>query len=142
MPLWTLQQVGCSRNTWFANLSRIGSIPSAGGVLREADRARKPESKVRVWSRSLDPIDSIGQLLSITVRRNTPAEGISWLLRPSHVYRRRAMTYVMEKLSMSASLLANFHLSMASHRRVEFDRTPAIEYALSRSYRLCKAGLR
>jgi hypothetical protein len=50
-----------------------GCIPSAGSVLREADR---PESKVRVWSRSLDPIDSIGQLLSITVGRNVPAEGI------------------------------------------------------------------
>ena len=42
-------------------------------LLREADRAR---TKVRVWSRSLDPIDSIGQLLSITVGRNTPAEEI------------------------------------------------------------------
>ena len=52
------------------------SIPSAGSVLREADCARTPESKVRVWLRSLDPIDSIGQLLSITVGRNIPAEGI------------------------------------------------------------------
>jgi len=32
------------------------------------------------------------------------------------------MTYLMEKLSMSASLLANPHSSMASRRRVEFDR--------------------
>jgi hypothetical protein len=55
---------------------RRAAIPSAGGVLREADSARTPESKVRVWSRSLDPIDSIGQLLSISVGRNTPAEGI------------------------------------------------------------------
>ena len=31
--------------------------------------ARIPESKIRVWSRSLDPIDSIGWLLSITVGR-------------------------------------------------------------------------
>ena len=44
---------------------RTSYIPSASGVL---------ESKVRVWSRSPDPIDSIGQLLSITVGRNTPAE--------------------------------------------------------------------
>ena len=29
--------------------------------------ARTLESKARVWSRSLDPIDSIGWLLSITV---------------------------------------------------------------------------
>jgi hypothetical protein len=36
------------------------AIPSAGSVLREADRARTPESKVRVWLGSLDPIDSIG----------------------------------------------------------------------------------
>ena len=52
------------------------------------------------------------------------------------------MTYFMEKLSMSAGLLANPHSSMASHTRVEFDRMFAIEYALSRSYRLCKAGSR
>jgi hypothetical protein len=52
------------------------SIPSAGDVLREVDRARTLESKVRVWLRSLDLIDSIGQSLSITVGRNTPAEGI------------------------------------------------------------------
>ena len=53
------------------------------------------------------------------------------------------MTYLIEKLSMSASLLANFHSSIASHRRMEFGRMFAIEYALSRSYRLCrvKAGL-
>ena len=57
----------------------VESIPSAGSVLREADRARTPESKVRVWSRSLDPIDSIGQLLSITVGRIVPAEGIPLL---------------------------------------------------------------
>ena len=48
-------------------------IPSAGSVLREADRARTPEC---VWSRSLDPIDSIGRILSITVGRIVPAEGI------------------------------------------------------------------
>lgn len=42
------------------------AIPSAGSALPEADRART----------SLDPIDSIGQLLSITVGRNVPAEGI------------------------------------------------------------------
>ena len=36
-------------------------------LLRLMDRAR---------TRSLDPIDSIGQLLSITEGRNTPAEGI------------------------------------------------------------------
>jgi hypothetical protein len=39
------------------------------------DRARTPESKVRVWSESLDPIDSIGQSLSITVGRNAPGKG-------------------------------------------------------------------
>ena len=33
------------------------SLPLVGLYL---DRARTPESKVRVWSRSLDPIDSIG----------------------------------------------------------------------------------
>jgi hypothetical protein len=47
--------------------------PSAGGVLREVDRARTPESQARVNSRRLDPID---QLLSITAGRNTSAEGI------------------------------------------------------------------
>ena len=35
-----------------------------------------PESKVRVRSRSLDPIDSIGWFLSITVGLNPPAKGI------------------------------------------------------------------
>ena len=40
------------------------------------DRARTPESKVRVLARNLDPIDSIGQPLSITIGRNTLAEGI------------------------------------------------------------------
>ena len=45
-------------------------------TVRELDRARTPKSKVRVWSLSLDPIDSIGQLLSITVGRNIPLEGI------------------------------------------------------------------
>ena len=39
----------------------ISIIPSTGDVLREVDRARTPESRVRVWSRSLDPIDSVGQ---------------------------------------------------------------------------------
>jgi hypothetical protein len=29
-------------------------------TVRELDRARTPESKVLVWSQSLDPIDSIG----------------------------------------------------------------------------------
>ena len=47
--------------------------PFAGGVLREVDRARTPESQVRVNSRRLDPVD---QLLSITAGRNTLAEGI------------------------------------------------------------------
>ena len=46
-------------------------IPSAGSVLREL---RTP--KIRVWSRSLNPIDSIGWLLSIIVGLNLPAEGI------------------------------------------------------------------
>ena len=41
---------------------------------------RTPEKKVRVWSRSPDLIDSIGQLLSITVGRNVPAEGIESFL--------------------------------------------------------------
>ena len=52
------------------------SIPSPGSVLRELDRARTPESKIRAWSRSLDPIDSIGWLLSITVGHTLPGEGI------------------------------------------------------------------
>ena len=52
------------------------------------------------------------------------------------------MTYLMEKLSMSADLLANRYSGMAIYTRVEFDRMFAIEYALSRSYRLCKVGLR
>ena len=34
-------------------------IPSPSSVLRELDRARAPESKIRVWSRSLNPIDTI-----------------------------------------------------------------------------------
>ena len=54
----------------------ISFYPSGGDVLRELDRARTPESKVRVWSRSLDSIDSIGWLLSITVGLNPPAKGI------------------------------------------------------------------
>jgi hypothetical protein len=76
-----------SQNTRYILDSRLGatlgatkvlqrSIPSAGSVLRNLDRARTPESKIRVWSRSLDPIDSIGWLLSITVGPNLPAEGI------------------------------------------------------------------
>ena len=40
--------------------------------LRELDRARTPESQ------SLDPIDSIGQPLSITVGRNAPGEGLAF----------------------------------------------------------------
>ena len=56
--------------------SEFYSIPSAGSVLRELDRARTLESKIRAWSRSLDTIDSIGWLLSITVVLNPPAEGI------------------------------------------------------------------
>ena len=55
---------------------RISFIPSNGGILRELNRARTPQLKVRVWSRSLNPMDSISQLLSITVGRNTPLEGI------------------------------------------------------------------
>jgi hypothetical protein len=51
---------------------------SPGDVLRELDRARTPESKVRVWSQSLDPIDSIGQPLSITVGRNARGEGLAF----------------------------------------------------------------
>ena len=51
-------------------------IPSAGRAPRKLDRARTPESKVRVRSRSLDPIDSIGWLLPITVGPILPAEGI------------------------------------------------------------------
>ena len=35
-------------------------VPLHFPVVRELDRARTPESKVRVLSRSLDPIDSIG----------------------------------------------------------------------------------
>jgi hypothetical protein len=60
-----------------ARSSTRSPIPSAGSVLREADRARTSESKVRVWSGSLDPIDSIGQLLSIIVGQNVLAEGIA-----------------------------------------------------------------
>ena len=44
--------------------------PSPGDVLRELDRARTPES--------LDPIDSIGRPLSITVGRNAPGEGLAF----------------------------------------------------------------
>ena len=55
---------------------KIFTIPSAGKVLRELGRARTPELKIRVWSRSLDPINSIGWLLSITVGPNLLAEGI------------------------------------------------------------------
>ena len=43
----------------------ISIIPSTGDVLREVDRARTPESRVRVWSRSLDPIDSVASLIGI-----------------------------------------------------------------------------
>ena len=46
---------------FLTRLVSITAIPSAGSVL---------------WSRNLDSIDSIGQFLSITVGRNTPAEGI------------------------------------------------------------------
>ena len=35
-------------------------ISSADSVLQELHRARTLESKIRVWSRSLDPIDFIG----------------------------------------------------------------------------------
>ena len=59
-----------------ACVRKTSYIPSPGDVLRGLYRARTPESKVRVWSWSPDPIDPIGQLLSITVGRNTPAEGI------------------------------------------------------------------
>jgi len=52
------------------------TIPSSSDVLQELDRARTLESKIRVWSRSLDPIDSIGWLVSITVG-NPPAEGMT-----------------------------------------------------------------
>jgi hypothetical protein len=38
----------------------IKLIPCNVEVLLEVVRAGTPESKVRVWSRSLDPIDSIG----------------------------------------------------------------------------------
>ena len=38
---------------------------------------RTPELKIRVWSWSLDPIDSIGWPLSIAIGLNLPAEGIS-----------------------------------------------------------------
>lgn len=55
----------------------LQGISSAGSVLRELNRARTLESKIRVWPRSLDPIYSIGQPLSITEGRNTLAEGYS-----------------------------------------------------------------
>lgn len=32
----------------------VAIIPSAGDALREADRARTLESKIRVWRRSID----------------------------------------------------------------------------------------
>jgi len=57
-------------------------IPSPGDVLRELECARTLESKVLVWSQSLDPIDSIGQPLSITVGRNAPGEGIEMFIEP------------------------------------------------------------
>ena len=40
-------------------LAFLSTIPSTGRALRKLDRVQKPESKVRVWSWSLDPIDSI-----------------------------------------------------------------------------------
>ena len=43
------------RNVW----AFLSTIPSTGRALRKLDRVQKPESKVRVWSWSLDPIDSI-----------------------------------------------------------------------------------
>ena len=42
---------------------------------RPRDHTRIFDSGVRAWSRSLDPIDSIGQLLSITVGLNLPVMG-------------------------------------------------------------------
>ena len=54
-------------------------IPSNGSVVQELYRAQntKPEPKVRVFSiTELDPINSIGWILSITVGLSKPAEGI------------------------------------------------------------------
>lgn len=51
-------------------------MPSTGDVLREVGRARTSRIKSTRMIRSLDPNDSIGQLLSIIVGRNTLAEGI------------------------------------------------------------------
>ena len=50
-------------------------------VLLEVVRAGTPESKVRVWSRSLDPIDSVGQPLSIRIGHISTLQGIGNLLR-------------------------------------------------------------
>ena len=52
------------------------AIPSAGKVLRELGRVQTPELQIRVWSRSLDLIDSIGWLLLITVGQIPPLQGI------------------------------------------------------------------
>jgi hypothetical protein len=44
-------------------ISRICStIPTDGKVIRKLNRARTPESKVRVRSQSLNPIDSIDSI--------------------------------------------------------------------------------
>ena len=60
-------------------------IPLPSNILRELDRARTSESKIRIWSRKLDPINSIGWLLSITVGHILPGEGIALLSTVSKV---------------------------------------------------------
>ena len=54
----------------------IGLIPCNVEVLLEVVRAGTSKSKVRVWSRSPDPIDSIGQPLSIRIGHISTLQGI------------------------------------------------------------------
>lgn len=72
-PKWTVPSI-------YSNLAvlrqKSGSLGRCTRV-RLLDRARHQNQKYALWSRTYDPIDSIGRLLSITVRRNTPAEGIA-----------------------------------------------------------------
>ena len=76
---------------WLCSRERLQPYETLEGLLLTRKRGQKmrtrdlwrkeaitsPETKTRVRSRSLDPIDSIGWLLSITVGHILPGEGIT-----------------------------------------------------------------
>ena len=95
-----------SASPYISNPGGLG-IPCNVGVLLDVVRAGTPEWKVRVWSRSLDPIDSIGQPLSIRIGPISTLQGIflDFIARPIYRLHHAQTPHIPSRYSLRTNLI-------------------------------------